>query len=173
MGDTLGEKVQGFLERSDQCMDGDTELLALEIVRELAEFYVTHQNETPTESTNVMSNTTDTVDSVLAHIVALIPQVRTVPTEKIRAGDPRPEIRAPYKQRLQNDGELHWIAWVAAYGISVWTPTVSCEEPSPTILESLQAVRNVLTSELRQKIEDRRRETRALENILNGDLEAT
>ncbi len=48
MGDTLGEKVQGFLERSDQCMDGDTELLALEIVRELAEFYVTHQNETPT-----------------------------------------------------------------------------------------------------------------------------
>lgn len=169
MGDTFGAKVSEFLERSDQCMDGDTELLALDIVRELAEFYVNRQASTENESP--MSNNQDTVDSVLAHIVTMIPLVRSVPQEKIIAGDPRPEIRAPYKQRVQNDQEMQWIAWVSAYGFSVWVPAWSCEEPSPTILESLQIIRDHLKADLRQKIEARRREVEALESIMNGNPE--
>ncbi len=146
-------------------MDGDTELLALDIVRDLAEFYVKYQ--TPTRNENPMGNNQDTVDSVLAHIVAMIPLVKPVPREKLTAGDPRPEIRAPYKQRLSNDQEMQWIAWVSAYGFSVWVPVCSCEEPSPTILQGLLVIRDYLKADLRKMIDSRRREVESLENSMN------
>lgn len=50
---TLDMKVIRYLERSSQCVDGDTEVLGFEIVRDLAEFYAKIRNLHPPHPTKV------------------------------------------------------------------------------------------------------------------------